>query len=102
MVVIHVNTDSFANEVLKNDKPVVVDFWAGWCGPCKMLAPVLEEFAQAHPEVCVAKVNVDENPELTIAYRVGAIPSVLVFKDGKVTNQTVGFTDMAGLEELLK
>ena len=102
MSIIHVNTDSFENAVLKSDKPVLVDFWATWCGPCKMLAPVLEDFAQAHPEVVVAKVDVDQNPELAMGYRISAIPAVMLFKDGKVVNQSVGFTSKEGLEGMLK
>ena len=102
MAIIHVNADSFENAVLKSDKPVLVDFWANWCGPCKMLAPVLEDFAQAHPEVVVAKVDVDQNPELAVGYRISAIPAVMLFKGGKVVNQAVGFTSKEGLENLLK
>ena len=102
MAIIHVNADSFEKEVLQSEKPVLVDFWATWCGPCKMLAPVLEEFAQAHPEVTVAKVDVDQNPELAMGYRISAIPAVMLFKGGKVVNQTVGFTSNEGLEKMLK
>ena len=98
----HFTTAEFESEVLKNDKPVLVDFWATWCGPCKMLAPVLEEFEQAHPEVVVAKVDVDQNPELAMGYRISAIPAVMLFKGGKVANQIVGFTSKEGLENLLK
>ena len=102
MAIIHVNADSFEKEVLQSEKPVLVDFWATWCGPCKMLAPVLEEFAQAHPEVTVAKVDVDQNPELAMGYRISAIPTVMLFKGSKVVNQTVGFTSKEGLEKMLK
>ena len=70
MAVIAVNSDNFQKEVLMSEKTVLVDFWASWCGPCKMLAPVLEELAQAHPEITVAKVNVDENPDLAMIYRI--------------------------------
>lgn len=101
MSVIHVNSDNFESAVLKSEKPVLVDFWAEWCGPCKMLAPVLEEMAQKHPEIAVAKVNVDENPELAMVYRISAIPALLLFKDGKLANQTVGFQTRESLEELL-
>ena len=102
MAVNTVNSDSFDRIVLKNEKPVLVDFWATWCGPFKMLSPVLEEFARRHPEIEVAKVNVDESPELAAAYRIAAIPALKLFKNGVVVNSTMGFTPIEGLEELLK
>lgn len=102
MAIIHVSADSFEKEVLKSEKPVLVDFWANWCGPCKMLAPVLEELASAHPEVTVAKVDVDQNPELAMGYRISAIPAVLLFKDGAVANQSIGFVGLEALEDMLK
>ena len=101
MSVIAVNSDNFESVVLKSEKPVLVDFWASWCGPCKMLAPVVEELAAGHPEIAVAKVNVDENPELAMVYRISAIPALMVFKDGKVANQSVGFQSKESLEALL-
>jgi len=101
MSVIAVNSENFESVVLKSEKPVLVDFWAGWCGPCKMLAPVLEELAKNKPEVAVAKVNVDENPELAMVYRISAIPALMVFRDGKVVNQSVGFQSKESLEALI-
>ena len=97
-----VNSENFEQEVLKNEKPVLVDFWAEWCGPCKMLAPVVEELAGEHPEIAVAKVNVDECPELAMGYRISAIPALMLFKDGKVAAQTVGYQSKEALETLLK
>lgn len=97
-----VNSANFESEVLKNEKPVLVDFWANWCGPCKMLAPVVEELAQAHPEIEVRKVDVDENPELAMGYRVAAIPALMLFKGGKVVAQTVGYQSKEALEAMLK
>ena len=102
MSVIAINSENFESVVLKNEKNVLVDFWASWCGPCKMLAPVLDQFAAAHPEVEIAKVNVDENPELAMMYRIASIPTLMVFKDGKMAKQTVGFQSMEALEELVK
>lgn len=102
MAVNAVNRDNFEQEVLRSDKPVLVDFWANWCGPCKMMGPVVEEFAGEHPELKAVKVDVDENPELAMAYRIAAIPALLVFKDGKVVNQSVGFQNKEALAALVK
>lgn len=102
MSLIVLNNENFENLVLKSEKPVLVDFWADWCGPCKMLAPVLEQFAAAHPEITIAKVNVDENPELTMMYRIASIPTLLFFKDGKKVNQSIGYVSLEALEELIK
>ena len=102
MAAIAVNSDNFQKVVLESDKPVLVDFWASWCGPCKMLSPVVEELAAAHPEIAVAKVNVDENPELAMVYRISAIPALILFRDGKVAKQSVGYQPREALEALLK
>ena len=102
MAAIAVNSDNFQKVVLESDKPVLVDFWASWCGPCKMLSPVVEELAAAHPEIAVAKVNVDENPELAMVYRISAIPALILFRDGKVAKQSVGYQPREAREELLK
>ncbi len=102
MAVNTVNSDSFDRVVLKSEKPVLVDFWATWCAPCKMMGPVVEELAQRHPEIEVAKVNVDESPELAAAYRIAAIPALKLFKNGVVVNSSMGFTPIEELEELLK
>ncbi len=99
---IAVNGENFEQVVLKSEKPVLVDFWAEWCGPCRMLGPVIEELAGEHPEIELAKVNVDECPELAMGYRVNAIPAVMLFKDGKVAAQTVGYQPKESLEALLK
>lgn len=91
MLEINVTSQNFDNEVMNSDKPVLVDFWATWCGPCRMLAPVLAEIAEEHPEIKVCKVNVDEEPELASAFQVSSIPMVVAIKDGKVVNTSVGF-----------
>ena len=101
MAVIEVCSNRFEAEVLSCEKPVLVDFWAPWCGPCKMLGPVVEELAKEHPEIKAAKVNVDECPELAMVYRISAIPALILFKEGKVAAQSVGYQSKAALEELI-
>lgn len=88
---IHVNDNEFENTVLKSSTPVVVDFWAPWCGPCKMIAPTLEKLAAEYDgKVAIAKVNTDENPEWMMKYGVQGIPTLLFIKDGKVNDKIVG------------
>ena len=89
---IEINEGNFEDEVVKSELPVMVDFWATWCGPCKMLAPVVAEIAaEREGSLKVGKVNVDENPELAARFGIMSIPAVLLFKDGKVAAQTVGY-----------
>ena len=88
---ITVTDATFADEVLNSDKPVLVDFWAEWCGPCRMVAPVLDEIAAAHTEeIIVAKVNIDENPKVAQEYQILAIPNMSVFKGGEMVKSIVG------------
>ncbi|MGN0251232.1 MAG: thioredoxin [Oliverpabstia sp.] len=94
-------TENFEKEVLQSDVPVLVDFWATWCMPCKMLAPVIEEIAAEADGYKVGKVDVDQEPELARKYRIMSIPSILVFKNGKVAASTVGVQPKAALKELL-
>lgn len=88
---INVTKDNFTKEVLESDKTVLVDFWASWCGPCRMLAPVIAQIAEEHDEIKVCKINVDEEEELADKYNVMSIPFIMVFKNGEVTNKAVGF-----------
>jgi thioredoxin 1 len=88
---ISVDESSFDREVMRSDKPVIVDFWAEWCGPCKLIAPLLDEIAREKAgSVKVAKVNVDENQSLSFKYNIRAIPSLLFFKDGQLRDQVTG------------
>lgn len=94
--------ENFEEEVLRGNLPVLVDFWATWCGPCRMLAPVIAEIADAHEGVLkVGKVNVDEQPELATAYHVESIPAVFLFRNGEIAAKAVGFRSRADLESLL-
>ncbi len=90
MSVLTFNKDNFSQEVLESDKPVLVDFWASWCGPCKMLAPILDEVASEAQAAKIGKVNVDEEPELARQFRVMSIPTMVLFKDGQAVKTSVG------------
>ncbi len=97
----HLNKGNFNQEVLKSDIPVLVDFWAPWCAPCKMAEPVLEELNQEKENIKIAKVNVDDESELASDYGVMSIPTVILFKDGKIVDQMVGFAGKPGYLRLL-
>ena len=101
MAVIHVTGETFQREVQQAEKPVIVDFWAPWCGPCRMVAPVLEEIAGERPDIQVAKINVDEELELAQQFGIVSIPTLLVFKDGKQTGKAVGYRPKADILAML-
>ncbi|WP_315306561.1 thioredoxin [Pseudoramibacter alactolyticus] len=90
MSVVTLTKDNFESEVLQSDKPVLVDFWASWCGPCKMVSPLVDEIAEEHDEVKVGKINVDEESELAQQFQIMSIPTLLVFKDGEIAQRQVG------------
>ena len=101
MSVITITKENFAAEVLNSDKPVLLDFWASWCGPCRMLSPIVDQVADERPDVKVGKVNVDEQPDLAGQFGVMSIPTLLVFKNGKLVNPSVGSRPKAGVLALL-
>lgn len=97
-----ITAENFAQEVLESDKQVLVDFWAPWCGPCKMLAPIVEEIAEEYADtVKVGKVNVDEEPALAMKFGISSIPALLVFRNGAVVNSAVGYRSKVLVEDLL-
>ncbi len=98
----HFGNDNFENEVLKSNNLVLVDFWAAWCGPCKMIAPTLEELANDMPNVVIGKVNVDEEPDLAGKFGIRSIPTLIIFKDGKKIEQMVGVMPKAAIKAKLE
>ena len=101
MAVVPITKENFAQEVLQSEKPVLLDFWASWCGPCRMLSPIVDEVAEERTDVKVGKVNVDEQPELAGEFGVMSIPTLLVFEQGKLVRQAVGARPKAGVLALL-
>ena len=94
-------TDAEFDEMINSDKPVLVDFWAEWCGPCRMIAPILEEIAAEHDSITIAKLNIDENPQAAGRYDVMSIPTMIVFQDGVEKKRIVGARPKAALEQEL-
>lgn len=102
MSVLQITKENFEAEVLKSEKPVLIDFWASWCGPCKMLSPVVDEIAEEVTDVKVCKVNVDEQTELAAQFSVMSIPTLVLVKAGKVAAQSVGVKPKAAILSMLK
>lgn len=90
MAALNINKNNFVEEVMNSEKPVLVDFWASWCGPCRMVVPIVEQIAEEYPEYKVVKINVDEEPELAAQFGVMSIPSLMIVKNGEVVNKSVG------------
>ena len=101
MSVIIINKENFASEVLNSNKPVLLDFYADWCGPCRMVGPIVSEIANERNDVKVGKINVDEQPELASQFQVMSIPMLAVIKNGKLENQVVGYRSKEQIEAML-
>nr|WP_300409830.1 thioredoxin [uncultured Ruminococcus sp.] len=102
MSIINLTKGSYHNEVMETEKVVVIDFWATWCGPCKMMAPVVEEVTKDYPDVKVCKVNVDEEPELSNAFKIVSIPTIVVIKNGEIIDSVVGYRPKEDIEKIIK
>lgn len=101
-MLVKVNTENFEEVVLKSEKPVLVDFYADWCGPCKMIAPTVEEIANEHEEYTVCKINVDEAMPIAIKYGIESIPTLIAFKNGEIAGKIIGLRPKDAILEILK
>ena len=102
MAVIHITNANFTSEVLESDKKVLVDFWAPWCGPCRMVSPIVDEIGEENSAIKVAKINIDEQPQLASQYGVMSIPTLMVFQDGDVVNKAVGARNKSFILDMIK
>jgi len=101
MAAININQNNFHNEVMNSEKKVLLDFWAPWCGPCRMVVPLVEEIAKERPDIKVGKINVDENPELSRQFGIMSIPTLVVMENGKIINQVIGARPKNAILEML-
>ena len=101
MKAININRENFRQEVLESEKKVLLDFWAPWCGPCRMVVPIVEEIAEERSDLVVGKINVDENPELAAQFGIVSIPTLVVMERGRIVNQAVGARSKQGILALL-
>ena len=101
MTAININKNNFQNEVMNSDKPVLLDFWAPWCAPCRMVVPIIEEIAGERPDIKVGKINVDEQPELASKFGIMSIPTLVVMKNGKIVQQISGARPKNAILEML-
>ena len=101
MSAMNINRENFSQEVLNADKPVLLDFWAPWCGPCRMVVPIVEEIAREREDIKVAKINVDEQPELAARFGIASIPTLVVMKNGKVVGKALGARPKRAILEML-
>ena len=102
MTAININKNNFHNEVMNSDKPVLLDFWAPWCAPCRMVVPIIEEIAGERPDIRVGKINVDEQPELASEFSIMSIPTLVVMKNGKIVQQVSGVRPKNAILEMLQ